>query len=109
VVIAPGPAETFGLSALEALASGTPVVVSKQSVLPEVVGQAGLAAEDNDSACADAAEQLLRRDATGRRRLARQQAERFGWPTAVNGFLGAHQLTPLPRGGEGTPAVRVGT
>jgi glycosyltransferase involved in cell wall biosynthesis len=38
VVIAPGPAETFGLSALEALASGTPVVVSKQSALPEVVG-----------------------------------------------------------------------
>jgi alpha-1,6-mannosyltransferase len=109
VVIAPGPAETFGLSALEALASGTPVVVSSQSALPEVVGQAGLAAEDNDTACADAVEQLLRRDATERRRLARQQAERFDWPTAVNGFLGAHGLTPLPRGGEGTPAVRVGT
>jgi hypothetical protein len=42
-------------------------------------------------------------------KLARQHAERFGWPTAVNGFLGAHELTPLPRGGEGTPAVRVGT
>ena len=48
VVIAPGPAETFGLSALEALASGTPVVVSSRSALPEVVGQAGLAADDND-------------------------------------------------------------
>jgi len=38
VVIAPGPAETFGLSALEALASGTPVVVSSRSALPEVGG-----------------------------------------------------------------------
>jgi alpha-1,6-mannosyltransferase len=109
VVIAPGPAETFGLSALEALASGTPVVVSSRSALPELIGQAGLAAEDNDAACADAVERLLRRDATERRRLARQQAERFDWATAVNGFLGAHELTPLPRGGDGAPAVRVGT
>lgn len=109
VVIAPGPAETFGLSALEALASGTPVVVSSQSALPEVVGPAGLAAGDNDAACADAVQRLLRRDPAERRRLARQQAERFGWPSAVNGFLGAHGLTPLPRGGEGAPAVRVGT
>ena len=38
VVIAPGPVETFGLSALEALASGTPVVVSSRSALPEIVG-----------------------------------------------------------------------
>jgi alpha-1,6-mannosyltransferase len=108
VVIAPGPAETFGLSALEALASGTPVVVSSQSALPEVIGQAGLAADDNDVACADAVQRLLRRDATERRRLARQRAERYDWPTAVNGFLGAHGLTRLPRGGEETPAIRVG-
>jgi alpha-1,6-mannosyltransferase len=109
VVIAPGPAETFGLSALEALASGTPVVVSSQSALPEVVGQAGLAADDSDAACADAVQRLLRRDPIERRRLARQQAEQFGWPAAVNGFLGAHGLTPLPRGGEGAPVVRVAT
>jgi alpha-1,6-mannosyltransferase len=98
VVIAPGPAETFGLSALEALASGTPVVVNSHSALPEVVGQAGLAAEDNDQACADAIECLLRRDVVERRSLAREQAERFDWPSAVDGFLGAHGLNPLPRG-----------
>jgi alpha-1,6-mannosyltransferase len=33
VVIAPGPAETFGPAALEALACGTPVVVSAESAL----------------------------------------------------------------------------
>jgi alpha-1,6-mannosyltransferase len=93
VVIAPGPAETFGLSALEALASGTPVVVSSRSALPEVIGPAGLAAADNDAACADAVERLLRRDVAERRRLARDQAERFDWPTAVDGFLRAHGLT----------------
>jgi alpha-1,6-mannosyltransferase len=98
VVIAPGPAETFGLSALEALASGTPVVVNSRSALPEVIGPAGLAADDNDGAYADAVEYLLRRDVTGRRRLARAQAERFDWPSAVDGFLAAHGLSPVPRG-----------
>ncbi|MET0425222.1 MAG: glycosyltransferase, partial [Actinoplanes sp.] len=37
-VVAPGPVETFGLAALEALACGTPVVVNQESALPEVVG-----------------------------------------------------------------------
>ena len=109
VAIAPGPVETFGLSALEALASGTPVVVSSRSALPEVIGQAGLAVEDDDAACADAIERLLQRDMTERRRVAREQAERFDWPTAVNGFLGAHQIRPSPHSGSaGMSAVRLG-
>jgi len=97
VVVAPGPVETFGLSALEALASGTPVVVSRRSALPEIVGPAGLTTEDDDAACADAVQHLLAREVTGRRRLARQQAERFDWPTAVRGFLRAHELAPQRR------------
>ncbi len=92
VVIAPGPVETFGLSALEALASGTPAVVSRHSALPAIVGPAGVTTENDDAACADAVQRLLERDVTGRRRLAREQAERFGWPAAVRGFLHAHGL-----------------
>ena len=38
VVLAPGPVETFGLAALEALASGTPVVVARTGALPELLG-----------------------------------------------------------------------
>jgi alpha-1,6-mannosyltransferase len=101
VVIAPGPVETFGLSALEALASGTPVVVSSRSALPDIVGPAGLTTEDDDASCADAVQSLLERDVTGRRQLARQQAERYGWPAAVRGFLDAHGLDPGP----GLPGV----
>jgi alpha-1,6-mannosyltransferase len=104
-VIAPGPVETFGLSALEALASGTPVVVSSRSALPEIVGPAGLTTEDDDAACADAVQRVLERDVTGRRRLARQQAARFDWPTAVRGFLHAHGLPPEPGLPGAAPAV----
>ena len=105
VVIAPGPVETFGLSALESLASGTPVVVSSRSALPEIVGLAGLATEDDDASCADAIQRMLERDVTGRRRLARQRAERYGWPAAVRGFLDAHGLAPRPDLPGTVPAV----
>lgn len=40
--------EGFGLPPLEAMASGTPVVVSNVSSLPEVVGDAGLLVDPND-------------------------------------------------------------
>ena len=29
--------------------------------------------------------------------MARTQAERYAWPTAVNGFLAAHELSMAPR------------
>jgi alpha-1,6-mannosyltransferase len=93
VAIAPGPVETFGLAALEALASGTPAVVSCESALPEVVGHAGLTAEDNAVSYADAVETLLARDTEERRRVAREQAMRFDWQTAIDGFLRAHETS----------------
>ena len=37
VALAPGPHETFGLAALEALACGTPAVVSRTSALGEII------------------------------------------------------------------------
>jgi len=88
VAIAPGPAETFGLAALEALACGTPVVVSAESALPEVVGEAGASVPGEDLAAGVRA--LLARPERSRRAAARARAEQYDWGTAVRGFLAAH-------------------
>ena len=90
VVLAPGPVETFGLAAMESLACGTPVAVSRHSALPALVGPAGVAAQDTGAAFADAVLELLDRPEHVRREAARARAEEFGWPAAVAGFLAAH-------------------
>jgi alpha-1,6-mannosyltransferase len=88
VVLAPGPVETFGLAALEALACGTPVVVSAESALPEVTGEAGASVAGDDLAAGVLA--VLRRPEEARRAAARARAEQFGWPAAVAAFLAVH-------------------
>ncbi|MEV4352390.1 glycosyltransferase, partial [Actinoplanes sp. NPDC049596] len=74
VVVAPGPVETFGLAALEALACGTPVVVNESSALPEVVGDAGLAVAGTPEAFAAGVKTLLERPEPERRATARARA-----------------------------------
>ncbi|POX47584.1 glycosyltransferase [Streptomyces sp. Ru72] len=112
VCLAPGPAETFGLAALEAMACGTPVVASALSALPEVIGSAGATAVNTGEAFADAVELLMERSEGERRETARARAECFGWKTAVNAFLAAHDALPFdapPAAGDARPqAAREG-
>jgi alpha-1,6-mannosyltransferase len=91
VSLAPGPHETFGLAALEALACGTPVVVSRSSALREIVEPAAAVA-DHPEAFAAAVTRLLDQPEPVRRAAARARAEQFTWPAAVTGMLTALQI-----------------
>jgi alpha-1,6-mannosyltransferase len=96
VSLAPGPHETFGLAALESLASGTPVVVSRSSALPELVlPSCGTAVAETAQAFADAVCQLLDTPQSVRRAAARARAEQFPWATAVTAML---QVLQAPAG-----------
>ncbi|WUH95086.1 glycosyltransferase [Streptomyces sp. NBC_00433] len=96
IALAPGPVETFGLAALEALACGTPVVASARSALPALIGPAGAAAGTPEEYAA-AIRTLLTVPAPVRRARARRRAELYTWPAAVSAFLTAHAL-PTPTG-----------
>nr|WP_078901942.1 glycosyltransferase [Actinacidiphila yeochonensis] len=95
LVLAPGPVETFGLAALEALACGTPVVASSRSALPALVGSAGAGA-GTPAEFAAAARELLALPEPARRARARARAELHPWRTAVDAFLAAHGAAPSP-------------
>lgn len=88
VALAPGPHETFGLAALEALASGTPAVVSNTSALAELLtGDSGAAADNDPESIASAVDHLISTPEPVRRLGARRRAEQFSWPRSAAGML----------------------
>ncbi|MDV3126343.1 glycosyltransferase [Mycobacterium sp. 21AC1] len=88
VALAPGPHETFGLAALEALACGTPAVVSRTSALAEILtADCGATANNDARAIADAVASVMSRPERFRRSSARRRAEQFTWPRAAAGML----------------------
>ena len=86
VFVFPSLYEGFGLPPLEAMASGTPVVVSNVSSLPEVVGEAGILVNPYDArSIADGIQRVLAdptlRDELTARGLVR--ARSFSWQASV--------------------------
>jgi len=103
IALAPGPHETFGLAALEALACGTPAVASRTSALAEILCQDSGACADNDPrAIAHAVTTVLTRPELHRRRAARRRAERYSWPSSAAGMLRALSTPRLTDGEAGT-------
>lgn len=73
--------EGFGLSPLEAMACGTPVICSNRSSLPEVVGEGGILLDPTPAKIAGAMSTVMN-DPYLRRRLSAQgleQASTFSW------------------------------
>jgi alpha-1,6-mannosyltransferase len=95
---APGPFETFCLSALESLACGTPVVASESSAVKEMLHvkdlvPAGAIAADNFECFASAAKLLLGNSSI--RTAARAAAEKLPWTNSINLMRELHGLTEL--------------
>jgi glycosyltransferase involved in cell wall biosynthesis len=86
--------EGFGLTALEALAAGTPVVGYRAGAVAEVVGDAGLLVDEQEpDALGDALVTLLGDDSlrSRLRAVAKPRAARFSWDRAADDTLAVYR------------------
>lgn len=94
VFLFPSLDEGFGLPPLEAMASGTPVVASNVTAIPEVVGTGGiLISPQRPEEFAEAALRLLC-DGTFRKHTVQKgltQAKRFNWEESAQRMLSVYQ------------------
>ena len=94
LLVYPSSYEGFGYPALEAMASGVPVIASNTSSLPEVVGDAGVLAPPRDQAHLAAAMSRVLTDealAADLRERGLGQAARFSWPDSAQVCLDVYR------------------
>src|SRR5579863_5633595 len=88
--------EGFGLDPLEAMSCGAPVVCSNRTSLPEVVGDAAITVDPNDTqALVEAMHRVLTDNelATDLRSRSLQRAKQFSWHTTATETLSAYEET----------------
>jgi glycosyltransferase involved in cell wall biosynthesis len=99
-LVHPSRYEGFGLTALEAMSAGVPVVAARSPGLVEVCGDAAMlfdasSTEDLASALAEVARSApLRRDLTER---GRRRAAEYSWARSARAHLGAYERAAVAR------------
>jgi alpha-1,3-rhamnosyl/mannosyltransferase len=94
VCVYPSLYEGFGLPPLEAMASGTPVVASNVTCLPEVLGSAAVLVDPNDVAAFSKAVESVLSDARARTSLiaaGREHAREFTWERCAGQTLNVYR------------------
>jgi glycosyltransferase involved in cell wall biosynthesis len=95
VFVYPSFAETFGLTLLESMACGTPVVASNRTSIPEVAGNAAVLVDPDDLQGFTRALGEVLTDVTLRTSLIKrglQRAQEFTWDRTAAETLKAYQL-----------------
>jgi glycosyltransferase involved in cell wall biosynthesis len=99
VFVFPSLYEGFGLPPLEAMASGTPVVVSNVSSLPEVVGDAAMLVDPHDiESIVDGLRGVLTNPARAEemRRKGLERSREFSWERSVAQTLEVYKRIAAP-------------
>ena len=93
MLVQPSLEEGFGLTVLEAMTAGVPVVAANRGALPELVEQAGLLVEPEPDALAKAIEVMLTDEAVSRRSVerGRARANQFSWANTAERVYNVYQ------------------
>jgi alpha-1,3-rhamnosyl/mannosyltransferase len=106
-LVHPSVYEGFGLTPLEAMAVGTPVIVSNGGALPEIVRDAGILVEPENADAWAAAMATISADSAARDRLrlaGRRRARDFSWERTAKQTVAIYrEVLGMRVGGEDVP------
>jgi glycosyltransferase involved in cell wall biosynthesis len=94
IFVLPSVFEGFGLTALEAMACGTPIIVSDASSLPEVAGSAGMCVAPHDVDAWTHALHIALTDANWREQASQrglEEVKRYTWQSTAGATIRSYQ------------------